>query len=164
MAWVSKKTTSETIKIPKLEQGIYCTFIKKNLSQAYSHLLPALSMITENNEERNLRVFISYAREDTDAANRLYNDLKLSGLDPWLDTQSLLGGENWRIAVRDAIRKSRYFIPILSSNSVEKIGYVQRELKEALEVLLEFPQSKRFVIPAPSLHYRSFTLCIHYNT
>jgi TIR domain-containing protein len=104
-------------------------------------------MDTDDNNE-NVKVFISYAREDTEAANRLYNDLKISGLDPWLDTESLLGGENWRIAIKDAIRSSRYFIPLLSSNSVEKIGYVQRELRDALEVLLEFPQSKRFVIPA----------------
>ena len=100
------------------------------------------------NDSQNIRVFISYAREDTQAANKLYNDLKLLGLDPWLDTESLLAGQNWRIAVKDAIRNSRYFIALLSSNSVEKIGYVQRELKEALEALGDFPQSKIFLIPA----------------
>jgi hypothetical protein len=98
-------------------------------------------------QDQNLRVFISYAREDTEAANRLYNDLKMAGLEPWLDTQSLLAGQNWKIAIRDAIKNSRYFIPLLSSNSVEKVGYVQKELKEALEVLDEFPKSKIFVIP-----------------
>src|SRR5215212_11676903 len=97
--------------------------------------------------DQNLKVFISYSREDTDAANRLYNDLKMAGLDPWLDTQSLLAGQDWKIAIKDAIKSSRYFIPILSTNSVEKIGYVQRELKEALEVLKEFPESKIFMIP-----------------
>jgi hypothetical protein len=96
---------------------------------------------------QNVTVFISYARDDTEVANRLYNDLKLSGLEPWLDTESLLGGQNWKIAIKEAIKNSRYFIPLLSSNSVEKIGYVQRELKEALEVLQEFPKSKIFVIP-----------------
>jgi hypothetical protein len=49
--------------------------------------------------------------------------------------------------IKDAIRNSRYVIALLSSNSVEKRGYVQRELKEALEVLDEFPESKIFVIP-----------------
>ena len=71
---------------------------------------------------QNVRIFISYAHEDTQAANRLYNDFKMSGLDPWLDTQSLLGGQNWRIAIKEAIKNSRYFIPLLSSNSVEKIA------------------------------------------
>jgi hypothetical protein len=98
-------------------------------------------------QDQNLRVFISYAREDTEVANRLYNDLKMAGLEPWLDTQSLLAGQNWKVAIKDAIKNSRYFIPLLSSNSVEKVGYVQKELKEALEVLDEFPKSKIYVIP-----------------
>jgi hypothetical protein len=34
------------------------------------------------NKDENVRVFINYAREDADAANRLYNDLKMAGLDP----------------------------------------------------------------------------------
>jgi tetratricopeptide (TPR) repeat protein len=98
-------------------------------------------------EQSDKTIFISYTREDSEAANRLYNDLKVAGLDPWLDTQSLLGGQNWKIAIKEAIKNSRYFIPLLSSNSVEKVGYVQKELKEALEVLDEFPKSKIFVIP-----------------
>ena len=125
----------------------YLPYQNEFKSSQFSFATKSIIMSTDGNNQ-NLREFISYAREDTEAANRLYNDLKLSGLDPWLDTESLLGGENWRISIKEAIRNSRYFIPLLSSNSVEKIGYVQRELKEALEVLLEFPQSKRFVIPA----------------
>jgi hypothetical protein len=66
-------------------------------------------------------------------------------MDGWIQNLSWEGA-NWRIAIKEAITNSRYFIPLLSSNSVEKIGYAQRELKEALE-LLEFPQSKRFIMP-----------------
>jgi hypothetical protein len=72
----------------------------------------------------NIKVFINYAREDTAAANRLYNDLKVPGLEPWLDEESLLGGDKWKIAIKDAIRNSSYFVPLLSSKSVGKIGYV----------------------------------------
>ena len=32
-------------------------------------------------------VFISYSREDHDAASRLYEDLKRAGLRPWLDKE-----------------------------------------------------------------------------
>lgn len=96
---------------------------------------------------QNFKVFISYTREDAEAANRLYNDLKMAGIEPWLDTQSLLAGQNWKVAIKDAIKSCRYFIPLLSTNSVEKVGYVQKELKEALEVLDEFPPSKIFMIP-----------------
>ena len=40
-------------------------------------------------------VFISYAREDSDAAKRLKKDLKDAGLNPWLDKEELLPGQNW---------------------------------------------------------------------
>jgi hypothetical protein len=33
----------------------------------------------------NTLVFISYAREDSDAAKRLYEDFKKANLNPWLD-------------------------------------------------------------------------------
>jgi hypothetical protein len=36
---------------------------------------------------------------------------------------------------------------LLSSNSVEKIGYVQAEVKNAIEVFARFPSSKIFIIP-----------------
>src|SRR5215210_8374580 len=99
-------------------------------------------------ETNQQQVFISYAREDAEAAIRLYNELKNAGLNPWLDIKSLLAGQKWKIAITNAIRNSRYFIPLLSFNSVEKRGYVQKELKEALEVLDEFPESQIFLIPA----------------
>lgn len=93
-------------------------------------------------------VFISYAREDSDAARRLYNDLRSLGLNLWLDKESLFPGQNWEIEIRKAIKRSRYFIAMLSSNSVEKRGYIQKEFKFGLEVLDEVPESQIFVIPA----------------
>src|SRR5438128_2687025 len=92
-------------------------------------------------------VFISYGPEDAEAAKRLYNDLKVSGVNPWLDRNDLLPGQNWRLAIRKAIANSRYFIALFSSNSLRR-GFVQRELRYALEVLDEFPESTIFVIPA----------------
>jgi hypothetical protein len=92
-------------------------------------------------------VFISYAREDSEAAQRLYETLKASGADPWLDTINLIPGQNWKSAIRDAIDKCRYFIAIFSNNSVEKRGFVQKELRIALELLEEFPENEIFIIP-----------------
>lgn len=93
------------------------------------------------------QVFLSYAREDAEHARRLFLALREAGLNPWFDKESLLPGQNWRSAVRDAIRESRFFIALLSSNSVSKKGYVQKELKDALAVLEEYPASSVFIIP-----------------
>jgi len=93
------------------------------------------------------RPFISYAREDLAIASKLYEDLCALGTEPWMDKKDLLGGQNWRMAIRRAVRESSHFIALLSSNSVSKRGYVQKELREAISVLEEFPPDEIFVIP-----------------
>ena len=92
-------------------------------------------------------VFISYAREDSIPARRLHEDLRAAGVDSWIDSESLLPGENWREAIIKAIRRSRYFIALLSNYSVSKIGFFQREVKLALEILEEQPPSNIYLIP-----------------
>ncbi len=93
------------------------------------------------------KVFISYAREDADMANRVYSDLKAHGVEPWLDTVDLLPGARWKTAVAGAVRECRYFLALMSSSSVNKRGYVQKELRHALDVLDELPQTEIFLIP-----------------
>lgn len=93
-------------------------------------------------------VFISYARANAEQALRLYQDLTRAGVDVWLDQEDLLPGQHWKPAIENAIRNSRYFIALLSSESVNRRGYVQKELVIALDVLDEFPSEDIFVIPA----------------
>jgi hypothetical protein len=51
-----------------------------------------------SNESIRMGVFISYARQDSDAAQRLYNDLSSkTDLNPWLDKENLLPGQNWNL-------------------------------------------------------------------
>lgn len=94
------------------------------------------------------RLFLSYAREDAASARKLYEALIARGLNVWLDQEALRPGQNWRVAVRQAIRDSRYFLALLSRNSVSKVGYVQKELKDALAIFEEHPVSSVFIIPA----------------
>ncbi len=93
------------------------------------------------------RIFISYTRKDKEAATRFYNGLRSAGLDPWIDIECLRPGENWKNAIKQAIRGSQYFLALISKNSVNKRGYVQKEINEALEVLDEFPDNDIFLIP-----------------
>jgi hypothetical protein len=91
--------------------------------------------------------FLSYAREDLASASRLCSDLTAAGVAVWFDKISLRPGERWRPAIQRAISESRYFIALLSSRSVAKRGYVQRELRDALAVLAEFPENEIYLIP-----------------
>jgi hypothetical protein len=92
-------------------------------------------------------VFISYAREDSESSERFYKDLKNGGLIPWRDKDVINPGQKWQIAIRKAIKSSRYFIPLFSSQSVEKIGYVQKEFKYAIDNYDQFPESDIYIIP-----------------
>lgn len=92
-------------------------------------------------------VFISYAHEDAEFAKVLYDNLRDAGVNIWFDKEDLRPGEEWKPAIRKAIRKSRYFLAILSCNSVKKRGFVHAEMADALDILKEFSESEIYIIP-----------------
>lgn len=92
-------------------------------------------------------IFISYAKEDRDFAEKLYERLAALYYSVWLDSKSLQAGDSWKLKVEEAISDSRYFVAIISRSSVDKIGYVQKELKEALSILDLYPESQRYILP-----------------
>jgi hypothetical protein len=94
-----------------------------------------------------VRPFISYAREDRAVALQLYRDLSKVGAEPWIDVEDLLGGQEWKRAITDAISESSHFLALISAKSVSKHGFVQKELRQALDLLDTFPPGDVFVIP-----------------
>ena len=99
------------------------------------------------NDKQKIKVFISYAREDSEFAIKLYNDLKKIEVIPWIDIEDLLPGEDWEYMITKNIKESSFFIALLSSNSISKRGHVQKELKRAFDLLDEFPPEHIFIIP-----------------
>lgn len=93
------------------------------------------------------RIFISYAKEDHDIAERLYNDLKADQLMPWIDIYELLPGQNWEIEIESVISQCSYFMLLLSKNSVTKEGHIQKEIRLALDRALKIPDGRIFIIP-----------------
>jgi len=91
--------------------------------------------------------FISYARQDSKAAQQLAQDLRNAGVGVWIDVEQIRPGERWRTAVSAAIEHCQYFIAVLSSRSVTHRGYVQAELRDALDLLRQVPESETFLIP-----------------
>lgn len=92
-------------------------------------------------------VFISYAREDFQAASEIYDNLAAQGYTIWMDKKSLIPGQEWELEIEQAIRNSDVFVACLSNHSVNKTGYVQAELKKALKVAELMPEGKIFIIP-----------------
>jgi hypothetical protein len=92
-------------------------------------------------------VFLCHAKEDEYKAQIIFDRLKRRGHRPWMDIHSLLPGEHWEQEIERAIKQADYFIACLSSHSVNKRGFVQRELRYALDVLAEIPPGKIYLIP-----------------
>jgi hypothetical protein len=94
-------------------------------------------------------VFISYAREDSAHAERLYHALSsVPSVTPWLDSKKLLPGVRWKMEIMQALKTCDLFVILLSTKSVSKNGFIQKEVAEALEKLKTFPPDRVFVIPA----------------
>ncbi|MCP4345924.1 MAG: DUF1566 domain-containing protein [Desulfobacterales bacterium] len=92
------------------------------------------------------KVFISYAREDIEVAKKLYHDLKDAGLDPWMESEDLLPGTRLE-TVRSQIKKSEFFLALVSEYSMSERGTVHSQIKLAQKILEEFPRSGIFIIP-----------------
>lgn len=93
------------------------------------------------------KIFISYTRRDKKIVRQIYKELKSAGCSPWLDVEDILPGENWRRAINKAIEEADIFLAILSENSVDKRGVIQREIRLALDKMDELLPGDVFIIP-----------------
>ncbi len=93
------------------------------------------------------QVFCAYVREDRAAAERLCNDLEVEGFAAWIDVRKLLPGQNWPRAIETAIETSRYFVALFSTNSVDKRGGFQAEIRYALDCARQIPLDEIFIVP-----------------
>jgi TIR domain len=94
-------------------------------------------------------IFISYMREDADAARQLDQAIT-EGLfgDVWLDERQIRPGNTWQRDTLTAIRQTiRLFIPVISENTENTDeGYVFREWKEAVKRSLSI-EGRDFIVP-----------------
>jgi len=104
-------------------------------------------MIGNNINIEDPWVFISYAKEDKNIALSLYRKLRTSNLRPWLDIHGLSPGVQWENVIPTIIRQSRFFIVLLSENAVGKRGFIQKEIRLALNEFEKMPVNSLFIIP-----------------
>jgi len=93
-------------------------------------------------------IFLAHASEDKAKIIELYRELKMQSLEPWLDEESLDPGVKWEDKIKEAISKARFFVACISKNSVNKSGFVQKELRMALNELESKPPENIYFIPA----------------
>jgi TIR domain len=94
-----------------------------------------------------IRVFLAYAQEDRALVKKLYDELQRAGLEPWMDIEKLVPGQNWPRAIQRAIEVSDFILVNFSSRSVAKRGQFQSEVRYALDVADSVPPEDIFLVP-----------------
>ncbi len=96
---------------------------------------------------RTVKVFLSHSSEDASTAAHLHDVLTENGFAVWLDVTCLLPGQDFAGEIRDAVATSDIIAVLVSKSSVDKAGYIQREIRLALDHALEKPPGSIYVIP-----------------
>jgi hypothetical protein len=95
-----------------------------------------------------LRVFLCHASQDKAEVRQLYDRLAALPVDVWLDEKKLVPGQDWHREISKAIKNVHVVVVCLTSHSVGKAGFVQKEIKYALDAADEQPEGTIFIIPA----------------
>lgn len=97
---------------------------------------------------RTLRVFLCHSSGDKTKVRELYKLLmRENNITPWLDEKDILPGQDWDFEINKAIRETDVVIVCCSRHSINKEGYVQKEITRALNIADEKPEGTIFIIP-----------------
>lgn len=116
------------------------------LCNAASRAVSRIGM-EDMSQPRLLQVFLCHSSGDKEVVRLLNKRLTADGIETWLDEDKLLPGQDWRREIYKAVRKVDAVIVCLSRASTGKAGYVQKEIKYALDIAEEQPEGAIFIIP-----------------
>ena len=98
--------------------------------------------------EPSKAVFLSYASQDAAAAHRLAEALRAGGVEAWLDTTELRGGDAWDQKIKKRIRECALFMPIISATTqAREEGYFRLEWKLAVDRTHLLTSKAAFLLP-----------------
>jgi hypothetical protein len=92
-------------------------------------------------------VFLCHSSGDKDRVRALYRRLSSDGIRCWFDEECLLPGQDWKYEIRRALQQCTFVLACLSQGSIAKSGYLQKELKHALDLADEQPEGSIYLIP-----------------
>ncbi|MGH8291246.1 MAG: toll/interleukin-1 receptor domain-containing protein [Steroidobacteraceae bacterium] len=93
-------------------------------------------------------VFISYAREDLPAVQRIKAGLEAAGVTTWFDVERLESGDDYDLKVQRNIARCSYFIPVISKNTERRLeAYFRREWSYALDRTRNMVEGALFILP-----------------
>ncbi len=93
-------------------------------------------------------IFISYAREDLTAVQRLKAGLDAAGLTTWFDLERLESGDDYDHKIRANIARCSFFVPVISANTQRRHeAYFRREWSYAVDRMRNMAGGAVFILP-----------------
>ncbi len=116
--------------------------LPSNASSAPQRFLPPSREMPEN------AVFISYAREDLPAVQRLKTAMDATGITTWFDLDRLEGGDDYDRKIRANIGRCSFFLPVISATTQRRHeAYFRREWSYAVDRARSIADGAVFVLP-----------------
>ncbi|HET9836418.1 MAG TPA: toll/interleukin-1 receptor domain-containing protein, partial [Rhodanobacteraceae bacterium] len=93
-------------------------------------------------------IFISYAREDLPAVQRLKAGMDAAGLTTWFDLDRLEGGDDYDRKIRTNIARCSFFVPVISATTQRRHeAYFRREWSYAVDRARNIAEGAVFILP-----------------
>ncbi|HTS23282.1 MAG TPA: toll/interleukin-1 receptor domain-containing protein [Casimicrobiaceae bacterium] len=93
-------------------------------------------------------VFVSYAREDLTAVQKLKAGLDAAGVRTWFDLERLESGDDYDRKIQRNIGRCSYFIPVVSATTDRRLeAYFRREWSYALDRARNIAEGTPFILP-----------------
>jgi TIR domain/SIR2-like domain len=93
-------------------------------------------------------VFISYAREDLPAVQKLKAGFDAAGVKTWFDLERLESGDDYDRKIQRNIARCSFFIPVVSANTERRLeGYFRREWSYAIDRSRNIAEGALFILP-----------------
>lgn len=93
-------------------------------------------------------IFVSYAREDLRAVQRLKAGMDSAGLTTWFDLDRLEGGDDYDRKIRANVGRCSFFVPVISANTQRRPeAYFRREWSYAVDRVRNMAGGAVFILP-----------------
>ena len=105
---------------------------------------------TNDAAPRDGAVFVSYAGENRDAAERLAAGLHAAGLDVWFDKNALQVAGDWAASINRGIERCALFLPVISREALSEENrrrYFWREWNVADDRARGMAPDEEFIVP-----------------
>jgi hypothetical protein len=116
--------------------------VQASSSNAPQRFLPPAREMPEN------AIFISYAREDMPAVQRLKAGMDAAGLTTWFDLDRLEGGDDYDRKIHANIARCSFFVPVISATTQRRHeAYFRREWSYAVDRARNIAEGAVFILP-----------------